>query len=195
MYTIHIIRLHRDKKLSQLVRFWWWWSGFRYGSMDFFFPGYLLLLLLLCSRPSAQPSWWWGCTKCLQHQHYRLSRISSIALSMSTFCSSGPLLCCQSTFFFVSLCFSHLHCSSQWSVFACGKESIIFHPFHVHGRTIINYVSLFCRILSITVSSCFSLFLTVSFLTFCSLQWRLPVFLWANPFLSTGCCTFSFHRG
>jgi len=61
-------------------------------------------------------------------------------------------------------------------------ESIIFHPFHVTKR-------LLFWILSIIVSSCSSIFLTVSFLTFCSLKTPSTVFFWANPFLSTVCST------
>ena len=48
----------------------------------------------------------------------------------------------------------------------------------------LNHVSLLFWILSIIVSSCSSIFLTVSFLTFCSLE-TLCIFL-SNPFLSIG---------
>ena len=79
------------------------------------------------------------------------------------FSSPDLLSRCQSTFSFVFLCFSRLRRSSG---VPC-VESIIFHPFHV---TEPSSPSLLFWILSIIVSSCSTIFLTVSFLTFCSLE-------------------------
>jgi len=93
----------------------------------------------------------------------RLSRISSIAVSMSAFSFSGSSFTLSIHVFLVFLCFSHLQCSSECLVW----ESIIFHPIHVTAPC-----KSFFWILSITVlfPPTRSIFLIVSFLTFCSLE-------------------------